>query len=255
MRCVATKDGLFTRKGEKYISVPHIQKSLEPFFKKYPTAVLDGELFNNDLRQQLNEICKLIRKTKHINITDLNQSEKLVKYYVYDGYNFDMDTTELSEYNKRKRWIDINVVGSYKYIEKVTTEVITSQSQLDESYKKYLDDQQEGGILRNLNYPYEHKRSKNLLKLKSEDDDEAVIVEVIEGNGNWSGTAKTATIKWNNVTFDATFKGTQEQLSEILKNKQNWIGKQVTFLYNGLTGLGVPNYARIDVNNCIKGDR
>jgi len=59
-RCIATKDGLFTRKGEKYMSVPHIENALKPLFKMYPDAVLDGELFNNDLRQQLNEISKLI---------------------------------------------------------------------------------------------------------------------------------------------------------------------------------------------------
>ena len=70
MRCVATKDGLFTRKGEKYLSVPHVENSLKPFFKKYPNAVLDGELFNNELRQQLNEISKLIRKTVHISKED-----------------------------------------------------------------------------------------------------------------------------------------------------------------------------------------
>lgn len=45
MRCVATKNGLFTRKGEKYISVPHIEEALKPFFDKHPESVLDGELF------------------------------------------------------------------------------------------------------------------------------------------------------------------------------------------------------------------
>lgn len=33
------------------------------------------------------------------------------------------------------------------------------------------------------------------------------------------------------------------------------IDRTVTFLYNGLTGLGTPNYARMDIKNCFKGDR
>ena len=45
-RCVARSTGLFTRTGEKYISVPHIEEDLEKFFKDYPQAILDGELFN-----------------------------------------------------------------------------------------------------------------------------------------------------------------------------------------------------------------
>jgi hypothetical protein len=102
---------------------------------------------------------------------------------------------------------------------------------------------------------YEHKRSKNLLKVKPEMDSEAKILKVIEGSGNWGGTAKTATLDWNGKVFDATFKGTQEQLREILKNKSAWVGKTVTFLYNDITGLGTPNFARIDVDNCIKDDR
>ena len=122
-------------------------------------------------------------------------------------------------------------------------------------YQELVDDGQEGGILRKMSESYEHKRSKNLLKVKPEDDDEAEIVDITEGTGNWSGTGKIITLKWNKKTFDATFKGTHEEGVEFLKNKKKWIGKTVTFLYNGLTGLGTPNYARVDYNNCIKGDR
>ena len=74
----------------------------------------------------------------------------------------------------------------------------------------------------------------------------------MEGKGNWSGTAKTATLEWEGRTFDATFKGNQEELAVILKNQKDWLGKEVTFLYNGLTGLNIPNFARIDVKNCFK---
>jgi len=94
-----------------------------------------------------------------------------------------------------------------------------------------------------------------LLKYKPEDDDEATIIDIIEGTGNWAGTAKTCTLEWKGKKFDATFKGTHEQGVDRLKHKKDWIGKTVTFLYTGLTGLGVPNYARIDPDNCFKGDR
>jgi len=259
MRCVATKEGLFTRKGEKYISVPHIEKSLEPFFAKYPDAVLDGELFNNELRQQLNEISKLIRKTKHITSDDFDRSEKLVKYYVYDGYNFDCSFDKVlnieSPYSERKQWIDENLVDNYKYVVQVPTIGVNSQEKLDELYQSFVDDGQEGAILRNIDMPYENKRSKNLLKVKPEDDDEGVIVNITEGSGNWKKTGKIITLMWQEKTFDATFKGTFDQGVQFLKDKNKWIGKTVTFLYNGLTGLGTPNYARVDINNCIKGDR
>lgn len=258
MRCIATKDGLFTRKGETYESVPHIENALKPFFEKYPNAVLDGELFNNDLRQQLNEISKLIRKTKHIEAGDFVESEKKVKFYIYDGYNFRDKSNILDEnvpYSERKSWIDGVVIPLSKYFVEVETKIVHNKNHLDELYQELVDDGQEGGILRKMDSKYEHKRSKNLLKVKPEDDDEAEIVGITEGTGNWSGTGKVITLKWKGVTFDATFKGTYEEGVEFLKNKKKWIGKTVTFLYNGLTGLGTPNYARVDYKNCIKGDR
>lgn len=258
MRCVATKDGLFTRKGEKYLSVPHVEDSLKPFFKKHPSAVLDGELFNNELRQQLNEISKLIRKTVHISKEDLERSEELVRYYIYDGYGFGLKANPMSQnepYKSRKEWIDNQVIGEYDYAVHVTDINILSQINLDEAYQSLIDDGQEGGILRYKNMKYENKRSKHLLKVKPEDDDEGEIVEITEGAGNWRGTGKIITLNWNDKTFDATFKGTYEQATLFLKEKNKWIGKKVTFLYNGLTGLGTPNYARVDINNCLKGDR
>lgn len=253
MRCVATANGLFTRKGEKYLSCPHIQDSLKPFFSLHPTAVLDGELFNNNLRQKLNEISKLVRKTVNITNEDLERSKALVQYYIYDGYGFGLDKD--NPYHERKQWIDSNIIGKYTHVSKVEDFDLRCKSDLDKHYQSLVDDGHEGAILRRKTMKYEHKRSKNLLKVKPEMDSEAKILKVTEGSGNWGGTAKTATLDWNGKVFDATFKGTQEQLREILKKKSDWVGKTVTFLYNDTTGLGTPNFARIDVDNCIKDDR
>ena len=253
MRCVATKSGLFTRKGEKYLSCPHIEKSLAPFFEKYPDAVLDGELFNNDLRQQLNEMSKLIRRTVNISQDDLDRSEKLVRYYVYDGYDFGISKDCC--YKERKKWIDSNVVNSYKYVMPVKDFSVNSESDLDKHYSSFIDDGHEGVMLRYSNMGYEHKRSKNLLKVKPEDSEEAIIVDIKEGTGNWSGTGKTITLDWNGKIFDATFKGSYEEATQFLKERKKWIGQNVEFLYNGLTGKGTPNFARVDGNNCLKLDR
>ena len=257
-RCVATKHGLFTRKGERYMSVPHIENALKSFFKEYPTAVLDGELFNNDLRQQLNEISKLIRKTKNIEACDLEQSEKLVKYYIYDGYGFNSQTYNFDEdapYSVRKSYIDGNVIHLSEYFVEVDTKIVKSDDHMNELFQMLLSDQQEGGILRKMDSGYEHKRSKNLVKVKTEDDDEAVILDITDGDGNWKDAATNVTLKWKDKTFDGVFKGNYARRAEILKNKKDWINKTVTFLYMGLTGLGTPNYARIDPDNCFKTDR
>lgn len=258
-RCVATlekgKVVLKSRKGELYVSVPHINKDLEKFFSIHPTAVLDGELFNNELREKLNEMSRLVRKSKNATPEDLVRSEKLVLFYMYDGYNFEKNLGEDSPYENRKEWIDKNLPKYSKYYREVKTEKVYSIEEVDRIFGLYLADKQEGCIVRIPGSPYEHKRSKFLLKYKPEDDDEAIIVDINEGTGNWAGTGKIITFKWKGKVFDGTLMGSWENAVEVLKNKKQWIGKEVTFKYTGLTGYGVPNYARLDPDNCFKGDR
>jgi len=253
MRCVATKDGLFTRKGERYLSCPHIKEALKPFFVEHPDAVLDGELFNDRFRQSLNEISKLVRKTVNITEADLKRSKELVHYYIYDGYGFGLDKEH--PYHERKQWIDSHVVGKYTHVAKVEDFTLEGAADLDRHYNGLVDEGHEGAILRHRGMKYENKRSRNLLKVKPEDDDEAEIVDIIEGEGNWSGTGKVIKLRWKGREFDATFKGTRDEAAQFLEDRSKWVGKTVTFLYNGLTGLGTPNYARVDIRNCIKGDR
>ena len=253
-RCVATKYGLFTRKGEKYLAVPHIENALKPFFDKHPNAVLDGELYNYDLRQTLNELSKLVRRTVNLTAEDLIKSEKMVKFYVYDGYGFaglDQD----AKYSVRKDWIGTNIYSVYKYIESVNTYTIKNEDEMYNYFRTFIGDNEEGAILRDLDSGYENKRSKNLLKLKPEDDDECKFIEIHDGTGNWAGAATTVTVEWKDKTFDCTFKGTYKERAEILKNKMDWEGNNYTFQYLGLTGLGIPNSGRIDIHNCVKTDK
>ena len=248
-RALATRNGIFTRKGERYMTVPHIEKALAPFFEKYPNAKLDGEFFRYELREQLNKIMELIRRTVHITPQHLIDSERMVRFYVYDGFGF--GAIDADNYITRKAMIERRLVG-IPYIEEVKTIVVYSKIELDKVYQTFLADKQEGAIIRILDAPYEQKRSKYLLKYKPVDDGEGIITAVIEGEGNWTGMAAKATLQWNGKTFDATFKGTEEQKATIWQEQKKWLGKEVTFLYNGLTGYGIPNFARIDVNNCFK---
>jgi len=259
VRCVARlehgKVVLRSRKGEEWLSVPHINKDLIGFFKDHPKAILDGELYNYDLRENLNDLIHLVRRTVNITEDIIFESEKMVRFYVYDGYDMQSSLNNDAPYEARKLWLDKILTHYSKYYRKVETHLAHSMKEVDKIYEAYLADGEEGAIIRFVDSPYEHKRSKFLLKYKPEDDAEGIILELHEGTGNWSGAIKTATLLWDGKEFDATFKGKYELGVQRMKNKKDWIGKTVTFLYTGLTGLGVPNFARIDPNNCFKGDR
>lgn len=250
VRCVATRHGLFSRKGERYVSVPHILESLQEFFKQYPDAVLDGELFNYDLRKKLNELVSLCRKSKNVTEEELAQSKKIVQYHVYDGYNFDKITKQ-SFYLDRSDAISRNLKNN-PYYRFVKTNIAVNEEQVYAIYQNYTDDGHEGAIVRALDAPYENKRSANLLKIKPTDDAEFLILDVEEGKGNRSGMAGRVILQMNDGsgrTFASNLKGDESQFAEVLQNKQNYIGKTATIFYNGFTGKGIPNSAQFDCNN------
>lgn len=249
VRCVITKDGMFSRKGEKYITCPHIFEALKDFFEEHPDAVLDGELFNEEYRQQLNKITSLCRKTVHITEQDLEDAKNLIKYYVYDGYNESGVNNKNAPYSQRKLWID-SEIKHYNYCEVVHTEPLKKAADMDVYFSSLVAQGHEGIMLRNLRGAYEHKRSKNLLKMKPEDDAEFLLLDIQEGLGNWAGKAKRILLRDDSGNeFAASFKGSMEEAIVCLSRKSEWIGKMVTIKYNGFTGLGIPNYAQFDYNN------
>jgi ATP-dependent DNA ligase len=253
MRQVTHSKGAFTRKGEAIVSAPHVFNSLKHLFEKYPSLVIDGELYNHEYRYKLNEIIRLVRDTVHITAESLAESEQKVKYYVYDGYGFEGITQETPFLERRKALRKI--LKGVKYITLVEHETAKDKNELFEIYDSFLKDGYEGAIIR-TNDAYENKRSKNLLKLKPTDDDEFEIADIEEGEGNRTGRAGRLICKMKDGrTFAADLKGSFEQFTEVLKNKKNYIGKVVTLYYNGFTGYGIPNYAKFDCNNYNKGDR
>lgn len=248
-RILAIKKGLFTRKGEEYVSIPHIYEALEEKFRENPNLFVDGEGYNHDYRYKLNEIMKLIRKTVHVTQEDLDKSRDKVRYYVYDFYGADGVTKATNQFERREKLQEF--FADIPFIVPVVGKIARNEAEVWDIYNEYVNDGYEGAMVR-LNGPYEHKRSSLLLKVKPEMDDEGIILAIEEGDGNWSGAATIATIKWKDKTFNVTFKGSYEDRAKILEDKKNWIGKEVTFLYNDLNGKGIPNFARIDIYNCFK---
>ena len=104
-----------------------------------------------------------------------------------------------------------------------------------------------GVILRFPDSPYEHKRSKNLLKLKKFEDAEFEVLDIQEGTGNWQGKATEIVCKleeeyhqFGRDSFVANLEGTMENATEILHNKSKYIGKKITVWFQDRSEYGVP---------------
>lgn len=233
IRCVTSKDGMFTRQGKDIVSCPHIMEDLKEFFGLYPDVILDGELYNHTLKADFEKIVSLVRKTKPTE-EDIQEAAGLVEYHVYDWVSplsfEDRDGHRLKQFSK---------LFSSRIVPVVTDHAETRE-EVDDLMAKYLEEGYEGQMVRDPSWAYdEGKRSKGLMKNKTFDDAEFEIVELTEGVGNWSGYVKSVVIALpDGTTQNSGMRGTQEMAKELLENKDSYIGTQVTVRYQGKTSDG-----------------
>jgi ATP-dependent DNA ligase len=87
IKLVDGKVTMWSRGNKEFKSVPHLTENrfIIEFFKKYPDAILDGELYNHALKNDFNKIVSLVKKTKPT-AADLEESKKIVEYHCFDSY-------------------------------------------------------------------------------------------------------------------------------------------------------------------------
>jgi DNA ligase-1 len=236
IRCIVTKDGMWSRNGKPIISAPHIKESLNDVFKHYPNLILDGELYADKFANDFNAIVSLVKKTKPTT-DDLKQSAKYIEYHVYDLPSVD-DVFSVRGIDLDKLMLDFN----FDCVKRVETHVVNNEDEVVQWYEDYIERGYEGQMLR-TDGKYENKRSKNLLKHKSFIDEEFTIIDIVEGEGNRTGTAgyfvfETAEGK----PFKSNVKGTWEETAKMLKDRKKLIGKEATVKYFNLTPDGIPRF-------------
>jgi ATP-dependent DNA ligase len=238
IRCIVTKDGMFSRNGKAIISAPHIIDSLRNLFVVNPDLIFDGELYADKFANDFNTIVSLVKKTKPTD-ADLAESKKQIEYHIYD--------LPSSKKNFLHRAYDLGILfETYlemgKFCRLVDTRKAENEESVMEQYGLLVEAGYEGQILR-VDAPYENKRSKSLLKHKSFIDEEFQILDIVEGEGNRSGTAGYMVFNTGEgKRFKSNVKGTWDETAEMLKNKNQLIGKQATIKYFNLTPDGIPRF-------------
>ena len=171
----------YSRTGKEWKNINHILKELTPFFQKYPNVILDGELYNHDLRDNFEKIISLVRKTKP---TDEDRLEALVltQFHCYDIIDETMEFDQRNEFVKRS---SLMLMGDS--IRTLDTIMVFDEDEARSIHRSNLRKGYEGSIVR-TNDTYQCKRSHNLRKFKDFSDAEATIVGYEEGKGKREGT-------------------------------------------------------------------
>jgi len=170
----------YSRTGKEWKNINHILEQLKPFFQKHPHVILDGELYNHDLRDNFEKIISLVRKTKPTD-EDRQEASKLTQFHCYDIID------EKLPFDQRIEFLNQSLMLLGDSIHTVDTVDIFSENQALRDHKINLSNGYEGSIVR-TNDTYQCKRSHNLRKFKDFKDAEATIIGFEEGKGKRKGT-------------------------------------------------------------------
>ena len=236
VRCLIQCDNsvikAYSRTGKEWKNIDHILFNLRQFFHFNPNAILDGELYNHDLKNDFEKIISLVRKQKPTP-EDRSEAESLVQFHCYDIVNPTM------KFEDRIQFITNNVPRNH-CVHHVDTIVAATESLSKVFHESNLQKGYEGSILR-LNDFYQNKRSHSLRKFKDFHDTEATIVGYEIGKGKREGTiGKFIMQDDDGIQFGCPpGKGyNYKDLAKILDNIHEYMGQRATFTYFERTKAG-----------------
>ena len=224
----------YSRTGKEWKNIQHILTELKPFFQANPKVILDGELYNHDLRDDFETIISLVRRQKPDDI-DMLESRDLVQFHCYDC--IDIGLVDAS-FENRMNFITHHVPSSYCIKHVTTDRIYKHEEALDIHNNANLVNGYEGSILRTSS-EYQCKRSHNLRKFKDFSDTEATITSWVEGKGKRAGTiGKFMAIDADGNEFGMPVMDNFKKLRTMFKEMQTWVGKTATFTYFERTKAG-----------------
>lgn len=214
--------------------------------------VLDGEVWSEDIR--LPEITGLWASET------LKADAELLNFVCFDCYW--VDAPHLNYPDRMQKLFDL-IGSNVPRIEfvmapqtiSVTSEVLgwspqaklssppvsTVTSKLETLLDYAISIDAEGLIIRKWNLPYNCDRAgNNLYKLKSFEDSEFIIVDVLEGIGKFAGVPIWICDNAAGGTFKVTAAGTIPEKEQKWKDRADWIGKPLKVKYERLAKSGTP---------------
>ena len=236
VRCLIQYDAgkvtAYSRTGKEWKNIEHITLNLYKFFDKHPNVILDGELYNHDLRDNFEKIISLVRKTKPTD-QDRQEASELTQFHCYDIID------EATTFEQRNNFIMQNVPRNH-CVKHLITLHVSDELSAKTAHQINLDAGYEGSIVR-TNDTYQCKRSHNLRKFKDFSDAEAYIVGYEEGKGKRVGTLGKFIMQDEDGNKFGCPPGkgyNYQDMRDMLKDVHKYMGQTATFTYFERTKAG-----------------
>lgn len=222
VRCIYYDGSFYTRNGKPIIGVPKLLAEVSSIVPK--GTVIDGELYSKELTFQ--EIVSVVRRS-----VCLSEDPK-IEYWMFDIINDSRCIDRLCELKNIKCTSRMRVLNFE----------IVSQESLQHIHQSAASEGFEGIIIRDVNGRYEHKRSKNLLKLKHDKSIEVTCVAIAPGQGRFRNTTGAIECSYKGKLFRVGSGLTEAQRDMIYLHRNHYLGKTLTVKFQSFTDQGIPRF-------------
>jgi ATP-dependent DNA ligase len=113
------------------------------------------------------------------------------------------------------------------------TEIVNNQDEAIEFFMKMLSQGEEGAILKNMHHVWQPKRTKDLGKMKAEEEADLVVVGWNEGTGKYKGYMGSLECETADGLLSVNVSGWSDHDRKTL-TEENTKGKILTVMYNAI---------------------
>ena len=234
VRCVVVGNKLYSRNGNRFPVLPHIENELKLYNKN--NLILDGELFTDDINFE--KIVGLVKKYKKSEEDEKNSLKIYLNVFDYidSKLPFNKRLINLNQFFEKNK--------NMKYIKQVKTEECPQEKNIEEFLEKYTKEKYEGLIIRNKSGLYEENtRSVHLQKLKKFIDEEFEIIDyTTPDQGKEVGCVIWICKTKEGKQFSVRPSGNYQERKKLYREAKKYIGKMLTVRYQELTNGHVPRF-------------
>lgn len=221
---------IYSRGGDEIKSMEHVLACFDNVVAE--DMFLDGELYVHGMKLQ--DIGSLIKKRQP-------GSEKVV----FHAYDIMLDQPYAQRLNILRAMINTDRLLDESVI-LTPTNIVSSMEEAMVFRNQAIEDGYEGAMLRTPDEGYQAgKKSRTLLKLKTFDDSEHAIVDVIEGKDRRVNDIVLKVALFICETpegkrFEVTSMGNMYEKDATWRNREKFIGKSITVQHSGYTKDSIP---------------
>lgn len=198
------------------------------FTEGFPAQPLDGELWFT--RQQFEHILSIVSKQQPI-----SSEWQQLRYYIFElpgaAGTFTERVDAMQALVQQQNSPYLQAVKQFRVADRA--ELFALLQQLEQAGA-------EGLMLHHQDALYKTGRSSDLLKLKSYQDTEAIVIGYRPGKGKYQGMVGALIVRTPEGLEFAIGSG----LTDALRQTPPAIGTEITYRYNGYTSNGIPRFAR-----------